>query len=60
MSYFHSKCLKIRVLVKTSYKRLKVNLALRIKKLNLVSLVLILGKFLYFDNLDLSVFQRFI
>ena len=50
MLYSESKYQRIRALVKANHKWLKVALALRVKKLDLFSLVLKLGDFPVFDN----------
>ena len=50
MWYFVSKCQKIGALVKVNRKRLKADLALRVRMLDPSSLVSKLGEFLLFDN----------
>ena len=58
MWHFRSKYQRIRILVKNSCKRLKVVLALGVKKLASTFLSLTLNKFSLFNKfLDLGVFQ---
>ena len=60
MWYFKLKYQRIRALVKTSRKQLKVVLASEVKKLGLTSLALKLGKFPLFNGfLDLADFLPF-
>lgn len=50
MLHLELTCWKINTLIKANYKQLKAILVLKVKKLDLVYLMLILDKFQFFDS----------